>query len=92
VDWARTSFQIEFAFCLGTSCKAMALPKVSPQKKKQSRFKPNHVHCRVARWFIFKPNDPIWVNSEGLGTENVDILYNHLEYFLVISLICGCLV
>jgi hypothetical protein len=61
VDWARTSFQIEFAFCLGTSCKAMALPKVSPQKKKQSRFKPNHVHCRVARWFIFKPKIPVWV-------------------------------
>jgi hypothetical protein len=23
------------------------------------------VFCRVARWFVFKPKIPIWVNFEG---------------------------
>jgi hypothetical protein len=37
---------------------------------------------RVARWFIFKPKIPIWVNFGGsLRLENVDIFYGHLEYF-----------
>jgi hypothetical protein len=38
---------------------------------------------RVARWFIFKPKFPIWVNfGEALcRLENVDIFYGHFEYF-----------
>jgi hypothetical protein len=39
------------------------------------------VSNRVARWFIFKPKIPIWVNSEGLRLENVDIFYGHVDYF-----------
>jgi hypothetical protein len=30
--------------------------------------------ARVARWFVFKPEIPIWVN---FGMENVGIFYDH---------------
>jgi hypothetical protein len=40
-----------------------------------------NVSARVARWFVFKPKIPIWVNLEGLGTENAGIFSGHLEYF-----------
>jgi hypothetical protein len=36
---------------------------------------------RVARWFVFKPKIPIWVNFWDLRWENVDIFYGHLEYY-----------
>jgi hypothetical protein len=36
---------------------------------------------RVARWFRFKPKIPIWVKILGPKIENVDIFYDHLEYF-----------
>jgi hypothetical protein len=39
------------------------------------------VRVRVARWFLFKPKLPIWVNFGGPQIENVDIFYGHLEYF-----------
>jgi hypothetical protein len=42
---------------------------------------------RVARWHIFKPKIPIWVNFEGLAMENVGILYGHLVYILYHCLI-----
>jgi hypothetical protein len=35
-----------------------------------------NLEARVARWFIFKPNPPIWVHFR-----NVDIFYGHFEYF-----------
>jgi hypothetical protein len=37
---------------------------------------------RVARWFIFEPKIPIWVNFGGLGLENFNIFNGHLEYFM----------
>jgi hypothetical protein len=33
---------------------------------------------RVARWFVFKPKIPNWVN---FGMENLGIYYDHLVYF-----------
>jgi hypothetical protein len=36
---------------------------------------------RVARWFILKPKIPIWVNFGGSLIGNVDLCYDHLEYF-----------
>jgi hypothetical protein len=39
----------------------------------------------VARWFIFKPKIPIWVNFGGcFAMEDVDIFYGHLVYCLAI--------
>jgi hypothetical protein len=53
--------------------------------------------CSVARWHIFKPKIPIWVNLEGLAMEDVcnfrailsilkpnGIFYGHLVHCLVI--------
>jgi hypothetical protein len=37
--------------------------------------------ARVARWFVFKPKIPIWVN---FGGPYAGIFYGHLEYFTVI--------
>jgi hypothetical protein len=37
-----------------------------------------NIQSRVARWFIFKPKIPIWVN---FGGENLGIFYDHLEIF-----------
>jgi hypothetical protein len=34
----------------------------------------------VARWFVFKPKIPIWVNGT-LDWNKMDIFYGHLEYF-----------
>jgi hypothetical protein len=31
----------------------------------------------VARWYIFKPKIPIWVNLEGLGMEKVAIFMSN---------------
>jgi hypothetical protein len=33
--------------------------------------------CRVARWHIFKPKIPIWVNFGAIGNEDVGIFYCH---------------
>jgi hypothetical protein len=35
----------------------------------------------VARWYVFKPKIPIWVNFGGPWNEKVVIFYGHLEYF-----------
>jgi hypothetical protein len=37
------------------------------------------LRARVARWFIFIPKIPIWVNLEALGMENIVIFFDHLE-------------
>jgi hypothetical protein len=44
------------------------------------------LYCtRVARWFVFKPKIPIWVNFGGsYRMENARIFYDHLKYFTVI--------
>jgi hypothetical protein len=55
------------------------------------------VSSSVARWYIFKPKSPIWVNFEGLSMEDVCIFmtiwsvllpkvtfYVHLVHFVVI--------
>jgi hypothetical protein len=54
---------------------------------------------RVARWFVFKPKIPIWVNFVGLYNENVCKFYDHSVYFTVIwynlwpfGRVCGRLV
>jgi hypothetical protein len=54
---------------------------------------------RVARWFVFKPKIPIWVNFEGLAMENLGIFYDHLVYVTAIGnilwpfgIFCGHLV
>jgi hypothetical protein len=41
--------------------------------------------CSVARWYIFEPKIPIWVNFGGLGVEKVRIFYGHLEYITAIK-------
>jgi hypothetical protein len=35
----------------------------------------------VARWFLFRPKIPIWVNLGGPRLEIVEIFQGHLEYF-----------
>jgi hypothetical protein len=41
-----------------------------------------HVIIRIARWFIFKPKNPILSKFlEGLRLEIADTVYVHLEYF-----------
>jgi hypothetical protein len=41
---------------------------------------------RVARWFIFKPKIPIWVNFGGtFGVWKMFIFCGHLEYFIDIG-------
>jgi hypothetical protein len=40
----------------------------------------DEIWTRIARWFLFKPKIPIWVNFGGPYMENVYI-YVHLEYF-----------
>jgi hypothetical protein len=40
-----------------------------------------HDETRVARWFVFKPKIPIWVN---FGVVIFDIFYGHLVYFMVL--------
>jgi hypothetical protein len=54
------------------------------------------VQSRVARWFIFRPKIPIWVNLGGIGMENVGMFCDHLEHFTTIwyslwpfGIICG---
>jgi hypothetical protein len=42
---------------------------------------------RVARWFVFKPKIPIWVNFKGPRVDwkmVICISYGHLEYFVFI--------
>jgi hypothetical protein len=36
---------------------------------------------RFARWYIFKPKIPIWVNLAGLAMEDAGIFFEHLVYF-----------
>jgi hypothetical protein len=39
----------------------------------------------VARWYIFKPKIPIWVNfGEGLAMVDVGTFYGRLVYFMAI--------
>jgi hypothetical protein len=38
----------------------------------------------VARWHIFKPKIPIWVNFGGFALVVVGIFYDHLVYFAAI--------
>jgi hypothetical protein len=58
------------------------------------------VHARVARWYIFKPKIPIWVNFGGSCTRRCwyilrpfdlfhgNLIYNsHLVYFMAIRFI-----
>jgi hypothetical protein len=47
------------------------------------------VCSRVARWYIFKPKTPVWVN---FAMEDVGIFYGNLVYFPAIWSICGHLV
>jgi hypothetical protein len=45
------------------------------------------MESRVARWFVFKPKIPLWVNFGGpyiYVLENVCVFYGHLEYFMEI--------
>jgi hypothetical protein len=42
------------------------------------------IEGRVARWYIFKPKIPIWVNLEDLEMENVDVYYGHWEFITAI--------
>jgi hypothetical protein len=40
---------------------------------------------RVARWYIFKPKIPLWVNYEGpWNWKKVGIFYGYLEYITAI--------
>jgi hypothetical protein len=39
-------------------------------------------HSRVARWFIFKPKIPIWVNFGGPWIEKCWNIYGHWEYLM----------
>jgi hypothetical protein len=39
---------------------------------------------RVARWFVFKPKIPIWLNFGGSCYGNLGIFYDHLVYFTAI--------
>jgi hypothetical protein len=57
------------------------------------------IETGVARWFVFKPKIPIWVNFWGLAMENLGIFYDHLVYFTAIGnilwpfgILCGHLV
>jgi hypothetical protein len=36
---------------------------------------------RAARWHIFKPKIPIWINFGGFAMEDVGIFNGHLVYF-----------
>jgi hypothetical protein len=54
-------------------------------------FKGQQVWCRVARWRIFKPKIPIWVNFGGSCNERCwyilwlfGIFYGQLVYFVAI--------
>jgi hypothetical protein len=50
------------------------------------------VATRVARWHIFKPKIPTWVNWEGPAEEDVDVFYNQLVYLRPLGMFCGHLV
>jgi hypothetical protein len=41
-------------------------------------------HGRVARWFVFKPKIPIWVNFGGKFWQSDYLFYGHLECFVEI--------
>jgi hypothetical protein len=54
---------------------------------------------RVARWFVFKPKNQIWVNLDGFVMEDVGIFYGHLIHFTafcyilwIFGKVCGNLV
>jgi hypothetical protein len=42
------------------------------------------VSTRVARWYIFKQKSKLGLFLEGLGMEDVGIVYEHLVYFTAI--------
>jgi hypothetical protein len=57
------------------------------------------VQTRVARWFVFKPKIPVWVNFGGPQNEKSFNIFDHLEYFTAIwynllpfGIFCGRLV
>jgi hypothetical protein len=46
---------------------------------------PESFSTRVARWYIFKPKNPNFVEIlEGLRWKNVATFYGHLGYFMTI--------
>jgi hypothetical protein len=52
-----------------------------------------NVRIRVARWYIFKPKIPIWVNFGGSSMDDVGILYvRQFDLFYDILVYCGHLV
>jgi hypothetical protein len=50
------------------------------------------VQARVARWFVFKPNIPIWVNFGGGCNGKSWYFYDNLVYFTANGNIYGHLV
>jgi hypothetical protein len=52
-----------------------------------------------ARWFVYEPKIPIWLNFGGSCNENIGMFYDHLVYFTAIGnmlwqfgIFCGHLV
>jgi hypothetical protein len=62
---------------------AAALASILPPGNVDN-FQENLPQIRVARWFIFEPKIRIWVTLKGLRLENVDIFYDHFQYFIAI--------
>jgi hypothetical protein len=54
----------------------------SVSRKKKTFFA--RVGYRVARWYIFKPKIPVWINFEGRAMEDLGIFYGHLVIFSAI--------
>jgi hypothetical protein len=76
-----------------SSCNAVAalLPCGLPEIKRQYVTDIFQLLIRVARWFVFKPKIPIWVNFAGscYGKSRYilwpfGLLYSHWKYFMVI--------
>jgi hypothetical protein len=42
---------------------------------------------RVARWYIFKPKIPFWVNFGGPWNGKFGTFYGHLEYITAVLVI-----
>jgi hypothetical protein len=58
-----------------------------------------HTETRVARWYVFEPKIPIWVNLAGSWNGkcwrilwSFGIFYVHLVYFMSIGIFYGRLV
>jgi hypothetical protein len=61
--------------------------QVSWGEKSRARHKLNLIFSflivtRVARWLIFKPKIPFWVNFGGSRLEKGNMCYGHLENFM----------